>query len=126
MRWSRAELEEERPAPIDERGRLEEARKLLETRVATARTAYERSMQELAVEREALEEVREEAIAAQEEADRLGWLAAERDRASRKSAGELAARKEQLVRREQLVASREEAVSQREEAVWSAQADLCR
>ena len=90
----RAEIKEERAALIDERGRLEEARKLLETHVATARTAYERSMQELAVEREALEEVREEAVAAQEEADRLWHLVAERDQASKKRAGELAAREE--------------------------------
>ncbi|XP_062195226.1 predicted GPI-anchored protein 58 [Phragmites australis] len=40
----RAELKEERTALINERGRLEEDRKLLENRVATARTAYERTL----------------------------------------------------------------------------------
>ncbi|XP_062185943.1 uncharacterized protein LOC133889435 [Phragmites australis] len=119
-----AELEKERVALVDERGRLEEVRKLLETRVATARSTYKRSMQELAVEREALEEARDEAIAAQEKADHLGRLAAERDQASRKRASELAAREEQLARREQQVATREGAVGKREETVQSAQANL--
>ena len=50
--------------PPSQKGRLEEARKLQETRVATARMAYERSMQELAMEREALQEARKEAVAA--------------------------------------------------------------
>ncbi|XP_062187933.1 uncharacterized protein LOC133891239 [Phragmites australis] len=83
-------------------------------------------MQELAVEREALEEVREEAVAAQEEADRLEQLIVERDQASKKHADELAAREEQLALREQEVASREDTVDKGEENMRSAQTDLRR
>ena len=67
------------------------------------------------MEREALEEARDEAVTAQEKTDRLGRLTAEHDQASRKRASELAAREEQLALREQQVASREEAVGKREE-----------
>ncbi|XP_062184546.1 uncharacterized protein LOC133888355 [Phragmites australis] len=63
----RAKLKEEHAALVDGRGRLEEARKLLQTRVAMARMAYERSLQELTTKREALEEVQQDAVAAQKE-----------------------------------------------------------
>ncbi|XP_062230060.1 uncharacterized protein LOC133927628 [Phragmites australis] len=113
----RAELDKERATLVDERGRLEEARKLLETRIASARTSYEKSMREVAEEWEALEETRDEVVAAQEKASCMKRLATERDQASRRRAAELLARERQLV-------SREEAASRREEAVRSAQADL--
>ncbi|XP_062208966.1 uncharacterized protein LOC133910667 [Phragmites australis] len=115
----RAELEKEHVALVDERGRLEEVCKLLETRMASARSAYEKSMREVALEREALEEADDEAVAAQEKAGRLERLAAERDRASRRRIGELDAREEQLARRERQrdrtnVLHREEQVALRE------------
>ncbi|XP_062230403.1 uncharacterized protein LOC133928173 [Phragmites australis] len=59
----RAELEKERVTLVDERGQLEEARKLLETRIASARASYEKSMCKVAKEWEALEETRDEAVA---------------------------------------------------------------
>ncbi|XP_062201006.1 golgin-84-like [Phragmites australis] len=120
----RTELEEECAALVDERGRLEEARKLLETRVSMARTAHEGSLQELAMKWEALEEVCEEAVAAQKEAEHLEELTALRDQASKERAGKLATREVQLALREQEVASREEAVSKREEASLSTETDL--
>ncbi|XP_062213764.1 uncharacterized protein LOC133914753 [Phragmites australis] len=54
----------EHVALVDERGRLEEARKLLETRVASAHASYEKSMREVVEERETLEETCDEAVAA--------------------------------------------------------------
>ena len=44
----RTKVKQERTGLVDERGRLEEARKLLETRIASARTSYEKSMREVA------------------------------------------------------------------------------
>ena len=61
-------------------------------------------MREVAEEREALEEARDEVVAAQEKASRLERVAVERDLASKKRAAELLARERQ-------VASREEAAS---------------
>ncbi|XP_062217721.1 uncharacterized protein LOC133917919 [Phragmites australis] len=113
----RAELEKERIALVEERGRLEEVGKLLETRIASARASYERSMREVAEEREALEETPDEAVATQEKASRMERQATERDQASRRRAAELLARERQLL-------SREEAAGKREKAVRSAQADL--
>ncbi|XP_062232835.1 filament-like plant protein 2 [Phragmites australis] len=91
----RAELKKECAALVDERGRLEEARKLLETRIASACTSYEKSMREVAEERETLEEAHDEAVAAQEKASRMERLMAERDQASRKRATVLLARERQ-------------------------------
>ncbi|XP_062230140.1 uncharacterized protein LOC133927748 [Phragmites australis] len=113
----RSELGQERAALVDERDRLEEARKLLKTRIASARTVYEKSMREVAEEREALEEAHDEAVVAQEKAGRLERLMAERDQGSRRRATELLAHERQVV-------SQEEATSKREEAVRSTQANL--
>ncbi|XP_062203787.1 vicilin-like seed storage protein At2g18540 [Phragmites australis] len=67
-------------------------------------------MRAVAEEQEALEEVRDKAIAAQEEASRL-------EQASRRRTAELLAR-------ERLVRAREEAFGQREKSVESARVDL--
>ncbi|XP_062200213.1 uncharacterized protein LOC133902903 [Phragmites australis] len=115
------------PEPLPEvLGSAREVIRRLEAAIAAERAKLEeeRAALELAVEREALEEVREEAVTAQEEADCLGRLAAEREQASRKRTGELATREERLALREQEVASREEAVGKGEEMLRSAQADL--
>ncbi|XP_062195223.1 uncharacterized protein LOC133898515 [Phragmites australis] len=67
----RAELDKERVALVEERGRLEEVGKLLEACIVSARATYEKSMRVVAEEREALEETRDEAVAAQEKASRM-------------------------------------------------------
>ncbi|XP_062230079.1 uncharacterized protein LOC133927654 [Phragmites australis] len=110
----RAELEGERVALGDEKGRLEEARKLLETHRATARTAYERSMQELAVEWEALEEAREEAVVAQEEVVSREEAVGKREEAVRSAQADLYRQADDLERGRTDVLRREEQVTLRE------------
>ena len=113
----RAKIDKEHTTLVEERGRLEEVDKLLEIRIASARASYEKSMREVAEEREALEETHDEAIVAQEKANRMERLTTEHDQASRWRAVELLARERQLL-------SQEEAVGKWEEAVRSTQADL--
>ncbi|XP_062182042.1 uncharacterized protein LOC133886312 [Phragmites australis] len=113
----RAKLDKERAALVDERGWLEEAQKLLETHITSARASYEKSMREVAEEWEALEETRNETVAAQEKANCMERLVTERDQASRRRAAKLLARERKLM-------SREEAASRREEAMRSALVDL--
>ena len=89
---------------------MEEVDRLLEARIASARSNHEREKRAMVKEQEALEEVREEAVAALEEATRLGeisrWRAAE------------------LLARERLVRAWEEAIVPRENAVETSWADL--
>ena len=68
MAVERGELERDRAALVEERGWLEEVGQLLEARIASARATHERAIRAVAEEREALEEVRDKAIAVQEEA----------------------------------------------------------
>ena len=107
-----AKLDKERTALDEERGRLEEVSKLLETRIASTRVSYEKSICKVA--EEALEETRNKTVTAQEKASRMEWLMTERDQASRRWAVELLARERQLL-------SREEAADKQEENVRSAQ-----
>ncbi|XP_062203759.1 putative disease resistance protein RGA1 [Phragmites australis] len=108
----RAQLEADRAALVEERGCLEEVGLLLEAYIASARATHERAMRAVAEEREALEEVRKEFIAAQEEATHLGEIS-----------WRLAAK---LLARERLVRAQEEAIVQRDKAVETTRADLAR
>ena len=92
-----AELEKQRVALLTESGRLEEARKLLETCIALACASYEKSMREVAGEREALEETCDEAVTAQEKSSRMERLMTEHDQVSRRRAMELLSRERQLL-----------------------------
>ncbi|XP_062194646.1 uncharacterized protein LOC133897835 [Phragmites australis] len=117
MAVERAELEKERIALVEEMGRLEEAGKLLVTRIASARASYEKSIREVAEEQEVLEETHDEAVVAQEKASHMERFATERDQASWRRAAELLAQDRQL-------ASWEEAARKREEAARATQADV--
>ncbi|XP_062232867.1 uncharacterized protein LOC133930219 [Phragmites australis] len=148
----RFELDKERATLVDERGRLEEARKLLETRIVSARVTHKKSMLEVAKEREALEETRNEVVSREEAASR-------REEAVRSAQADLArqndelehghadvfrreeqvalhetnveitalaldAREEQIVRREADAASASSTLTAREELVAKWEADL--
>ena len=105
-----AQLEADRAALIDERERLAEVGHLLEACIAAARAAHERERHAMDAEWETLDEVREEAVAAQEEATRLGETSWQRA--------------VELLARERLVQAREDAIVPRENAVEASQADL--
>ena len=64
MVGERAQLDANHATLVEERGRLEEVNRLLEARIASARANHEREKHTVAEEWEALEELREEAIAA--------------------------------------------------------------
>ncbi|XP_062198865.1 uncharacterized protein LOC133901535 [Phragmites australis] len=109
---STTQLEANRTALVEERERLVEINRLLEARVAAACAIHENEQRTIEAEREALEEIRTEAVAEQEEATRLGET-------SRRWAAE-------VLTRERLVRAREDAILSRERAVEASQANLAR
>ena len=68
----KTQLEADRAALVKERERLAEINCLSEARVTAARAVHENERRTIEAKREALEEIRTEAVAEKEEATRLG------------------------------------------------------
>ncbi|KAF0923327.1 hypothetical protein E2562_005288 [Oryza meyeriana var. granulata] len=119
----RAELERERSTLVEERAQLEEARKLFEARGRATSVAYEQPLSKIKREQEALEEVHDEAVAAQMEARVPLQVAAECEEAADRRARDLASWEDQVVKCEE-AGTREETLAKREDTVLRVEAEL--